>query len=319
MMETFYTGGIPGAILKPYYKRGCEDILRSSSSPGFRIAVLADGAGSCIHSAEGAEETAEFFLEQMEQYFEVFYENPSFGTEMLIAALQKRLKKYAGEREIPYDSLAATAVVLAVKDSRYLIVHIGDGCVFRADVQGNMELLSAPENGRYACETFFVTDADADRHLRIRTGQTEDTISFFLMTDGMADVLGDSELLEWFAKQSVVFPDKYFVFDYLEDVFTACIYPDLRDDASIAFVPVYEKLPEVLERYSIGRKAEIFGIYPGRQNYKRTVRQIKRWTEQFLLFRQMEDASDHEIARKLHIKKKYVRRKRERFCRRHLL
>ncbi len=63
---------------------------------------------------------------------------------------------------------ACTVVAFAIhKNGDWVAVHIGDGGIIGRDQDGDLKIISLPENGEYANETYFVTQDDAIQHIRV--------------------------------------------------------------------------------------------------------------------------------------------------------
>ena len=72
---------------------------------------------------------------------------------------------------------------------RYIIGNLGDGLLGSMDSEGKSEVLSLPEHGKYANQSFFVTHKNSKDHLRIHKGRYESHKVYFMMTDGSAECL----------------------------------------------------------------------------------------------------------------------------------
>jgi len=176
----------------------CEDRTFSITKNGVEAIALADGAGNqkYTHSGEGAEcvvKTAATFLCDN---FDNFYYKEDLGNlkKVFVAVLRKSLSALADELQL--DSimrLSSTILVAAVKDSRYITCHLGDGVIGVLTDEG-AEVISAPNNGEFANETFFVPSPAAETELEINKGDISNIHAFFMMSDGTADyVYEDSD------------------------------------------------------------------------------------------------------------------------------
>jgi hypothetical protein len=93
------------------------------------------------------------------------------------------LLQEAALRALPPAELACTLVVLTARHGNTAIAHIGDGAVVgRMDRTGELRLLSAPERGEFANETWFITSACWQDHLRLY--HHDAVASVCLLTDG---------------------------------------------------------------------------------------------------------------------------------------
>lgn len=94
---------------------------------------------------------------------------------------------------VPGRKPDCTLLLVAIADDgRALWCHIGDGGIFFVS-DGECRLLSEPENGLESYITFFLSGADAARHLRVgRTVLSRDS-AFLLCSDGVEPTLYDAE------------------------------------------------------------------------------------------------------------------------------
>lgn len=99
------------------------------------------------------------------------------------AAGRAALLREAAELGVAPAALACTLVAVVCIDGQVAIAHIGDGAVVgqRAG-SGELVVLSAPERGGYVNETWFVTSAAWEAHLRI--GVHDGIAALCVLTDG---------------------------------------------------------------------------------------------------------------------------------------
>ncbi|BAQ10003.1 hypothetical protein OXB_1532 [Bacillus sp. OxB-1] len=72
---------------------------------------------------------------------------------------------------------------VVTKGEDYIAGHVGDGMIVKCE-NGNVEILSAPENGLYENETYFVSMESLDEHFRIYRGSVTEDLGFIIMSDG---------------------------------------------------------------------------------------------------------------------------------------
>lgn len=196
----------------------CQDQVLCMRSPnGTEIGALADGAGSALLSHYGAEVVVEAASQLVAQDFDrIFKATNNLGTIRVevVGQLQSALLEAAttgldltdSDRERlglpPRDTnprvscevrdLASTLLLVAVKDDRFVALHLGDG-VLGAEVvlssgRKAARPLGRPDNGEFANETTFITSRSAAGALRIYRGRLETTArtisGFILMSDG---------------------------------------------------------------------------------------------------------------------------------------
>ena len=168
--------------------QACQDFSKTYQDKSVSIMVIADGAGSQVHSAQGAR----IAVEQTIRYFR---KQPFDGLddeaicEKVIQAIQDRIitsKEFSGQLRQYASTLLFC--VLDKKNGRYLIGHLGDGMVV-SHQRGRLAVASYPENGEYANMTYFTTTKEASKHLRLQRGNWQKQMGFMLMTDGAANSL----------------------------------------------------------------------------------------------------------------------------------
>ena len=103
-----------------------------------------------------------------------------------VIAARSRLAELAGARALTLENFSCTLVGCVASAGGGRFFHIGDGYAIYQGAAGD-SVLSRPENGEYADETFFVTDEDWKDHLRFTpVPQPECGCVIGLMSDGTA-------------------------------------------------------------------------------------------------------------------------------------
>lgn len=173
-----------------------EDACAAISGNGVSVICVSDGAGGSqyTHAAIGAQSIVKTVSELMINHFDAFYQDvrENVVRSILITAIQSELAILANENGIvSLDKLSATMMFCAVKDSRMICGHIGDGLIAKVSVAGIVPL-TIPQNGEDSTSTFFATFPDAQDFLRIIKTTTDDAHAIVLMTDGLADMVYNS-------------------------------------------------------------------------------------------------------------------------------
>ena len=88
--------------------------------------------------------------------------------------------------------LASTFLCVALTEESFFAAHIGDG-VIGAERDGELEVVTAPDNGEFANVTTFVTSRDAASSMQVVHGDLGGYTGFVLMSDGTADSLFNFE------------------------------------------------------------------------------------------------------------------------------
>lgn len=149
----------------------CQDFHHFSQLNNiWSIAIVSDGAGSAKHSDEGSRAVCGVFKYYAE---ELVNNNKSLQNGELLDAkswdiefrgmllrfqkeLKEQLKQKSVSQEYPFESFAATIILLLFSKSGYMVAHVGDG---RAGVKinGNWKSILTPHKGEEANQTIFST------------------------------------------------------------------------------------------------------------------------------------------------------------------
>ncbi len=170
----------------------CQDKTATRYDHGVYAYALADGAGSARLSHFGAEKVTEEICLLLCRHFEEWYaeENSTLVRQAILSHLLEQLNLLSQEHSCPVGELASTLLAVAVKGSRFLLLHIGDGVIGCTKGEG-IRVLSAPKNGEFANTTFFVTSPGAIRNMTLAKGDDPEINGFVLMSDGSEASLYD--------------------------------------------------------------------------------------------------------------------------------
>ncbi|MEI8198440.1 MAG: PP2C family serine/threonine-protein phosphatase [Eubacteriales bacterium] len=177
----------------------CEDASLSVNQEGVYVVCLSDGAGGSqyIHADIGSKCVVQTICDLMVHHFDAFFFelHESVIRSVLVAAVQSELAIKSQELMLGgMDTLSATMLFCAVKDTRMICGHIGDGIIARVTGSG-MQPVFLPQNGEDASSTIFMTLPDAQDYLRVVRTTIDDTHAVVLMTDGISDMVFDSTKL----------------------------------------------------------------------------------------------------------------------------
>ena len=173
----------------------CQDEIIYKENENHSIIAVSDGAGSKKFSHIGARKalfTLNRFFEKCdfpEGEFDM-EEFAEFIKGELVSDINAAIHTAAWQQDMPKSEFACTVVFTVVyKDQYYITGHIGDGGIV-SQIGDRMEILSGPENGEYKNTTYFITDADAQSHMRITVSKLEENrTAFLLCSDGISDLL----------------------------------------------------------------------------------------------------------------------------------
>lgn len=171
----------------------CQDCHAISlAMDGWLVAAISDGAGSAPRSAEGARAVCDGVVSHIVAHLSLLGSDTSGAIEetagrLLVAEAVESVR--ASLIEISSKSsiaeFHATLVGVIAGPSGGLFFHIGDGAACATDAQNlTPTIMSLPENGEYANETFFVTQSDWHGHLRLKSFNGQFNL-IALMSDGV--------------------------------------------------------------------------------------------------------------------------------------
>lgn len=157
------------------------------------IAIVCDGAGSCLYSDIGSKLVCNYIAEQLNNSLNDshFVENLSDETWKtyvyeLIKACQNELKLFVEAEKKEYRDLSCTLIAMVASPQKILTFHIGDGRGGYKIETGEWQSFMTPFRGEEANETVFITSSiwdDPEKY--IETKCIENNIqAFCLLSDG---------------------------------------------------------------------------------------------------------------------------------------
>lgn len=172
---------------RSHVKQGtpCQDKTFSQSYDGTYVIALADGAGSACCSHYGAECVTKCIANELGKNFESYWDenDARIAKDRLFQEINEALLQVADEINCSLKDLASTLLTVAVKDNRYILLHLGDG-VIGYYKEGQLKVASAPTNGEFANTTVFTTSSSASAQTKILKGELGKINGFILMSDG---------------------------------------------------------------------------------------------------------------------------------------
>ena len=179
-------------------KLPCQDSCSVYTNDYFNIAVVADGAGSCVNSNLGSTQVTNsccFHFPQLIKNRKWSSNNiPTFETwqkeaTATLLRVKDDLVNFSINGAYDYKSLSCTVIVVISFDNTLLIAHIGDGRAGYCDSNLDWQPMMVPYHGEEANQTVFITSDIWDNanslnsfiECRVVTGEI---IAFCLMSDG---------------------------------------------------------------------------------------------------------------------------------------
>lgn len=136
------------------------------------VGVVCDGAGSASEGQLGSE----FFARKVTELVSESIKSGHFAKDTqsgyrdylsaIIQTARSQLNDIALARQLELRDFACTLVGCITAQGGGCFFHIGDGFAIYMRDDGE-SVLSHPENGEYADETYFVTDNNWNNHLRV--------------------------------------------------------------------------------------------------------------------------------------------------------
>jgi len=140
------------------------------------VAIVCDGAGSVQEGRTGSEFFARALGEELSSTLHADRSVPEVQAEgsarieatirSAIEAVRALLAELAASRQLALHDFSCTLVGCVSTPGGGCLFHIGDGFAIQQGAAGDC-VLSRPENGEYADETYFVTDENWKDHLRL--------------------------------------------------------------------------------------------------------------------------------------------------------
>ena len=170
-----------------------QDRTKYLSRGGVQVICLADGAGSASHSEFGAQAVADEACATLVDRFAEFAasEDGARVKVQLLNQLLSKLNNTANRHGVEVGDLASTFLCVAVSGERFLGAHVGDGVVGYVK-NGQLRVVSAPDNSEFANQTTFVTSGRALESMRLFRGSLDGVAGFILMSDGTGESLFDA-------------------------------------------------------------------------------------------------------------------------------
>jgi hypothetical protein len=192
----------------------CQDasIVRTSRDGQWLVVVVSDGAGTAAKAEIGSKLVSEFFANELLKLVEELQKRAPghwINDFVISKVLETReaLRNLAKSDDI--RDYNCTLVACLQGPSGGFSIHIGDGSILGGLSNKKLfsserpEFLSPPENGEYSNETYFITEGDWVKHLRVMPMPKLDWL--ICCTDGGGDLalVADKEPKNGFLKPVV--------------------------------------------------------------------------------------------------------------------
>ena len=171
----------------------CQDAFAHARTGEVLVACVCDGAGSASHSHIGSARFSRAVVDALaaraaelgQALLDADPADLAEAVRLAISAERSAMRTLADTDGLELNAFAATLVCAIVGPQGGWFLHVGDG-IGAAELAGDgSPVLSLPENGEYANETYFVTGEAWSEHLRMTRIPAAVRV-LALMSDGAA-------------------------------------------------------------------------------------------------------------------------------------
>lgn len=286
----------------------CQDKTYCLNCDGVYVIALADGAGSAQFSHFGAECASKHISNLLCSKFEAFFSSDN-GMEVkneIVISVLDALEKNKPCQDCELKDLASTLLAVAIKDDRFIILHIGDGVIGYLE-NNTLKVASYPTNGEYSNTTYFTTSSTVLQHMSIMRGKLEDIMGFVLMSDGSAESLFHKKtatfapVLKKIMRYCVIM-SKEKAESLLLDAFENSVSKKTFDDCSITLIVNKNLLPDDITILPENTRYEFLQIPQGKTGSSHRLHKYEK-----ILKELTEPLDVNSLSRKIHLKPKYTK------------
>lgn len=285
----------------------CQDKVYKYQKENVYISALADGAGSAKLSHYGAEDITQFICLNIAENFEQYFNNEDGKSvkKQLMKTIYSRLMSLAIEMKCDIQDLASTLLVTAVKENKYILVHIGDGIIGYLK-NDDLKIASQPENGEFVNTTVFTTSKNALYSMKIVKGYLGLITGFVSMSDGSAASLYDkrknqiADVIKKIMKMTS-YIDSFAIESQLTESFNSIIKQLTLDDCSISIM--HNSYFKEYKNLSFSEKVLLLNLDTTKKHLKK---QFKKYDN--IIINLKIPQSLKGISRKIYLKPKYTKK-----------
>ena len=167
----------------------CEDVVLIRATNDYLFCGLADGQSDTKYGVDGGRKCLEAIFDYIGSTGSDNLLNTPFPDELpcaFVKSYRKELLPLAESNSTSINEFASTLLAIAVdlRNGKYILLHLGDGCVISIPRTGDPIPISAPENGITSYHTWLTTSDSAVSHFRVTFGSFANKRRLLLMSDG---------------------------------------------------------------------------------------------------------------------------------------
>lgn len=185
-MKTSQIKVVAASVTGPHHHHKnmpCQDYFKFCRQGKNFVAVVSDGAGSSRYGKIGAKIVCETLIDLLKNAPLKLIQEKTLAA---IEVARSKIERHRFNKNKNINDFAATVIGVVYHKGEGYFFHIGDGAgVAFKDNRLDAFVASPPENGNFACETFFFTQENWKNNLRFTRFCELDTI--FLMSDGLTN------------------------------------------------------------------------------------------------------------------------------------
>lgn len=182
-------------------KDKCQDICQYKDLSCGTVIALADGVSSQENSAMGANRVQEDIAWMLEEEGDLRGLDDD-GLRIKIArTIYESINQLSRRKRCSEHTFASTLMMVIFPDDAdfYWTVHIGDGIIGIVNEMGEVEVLSAPQNGITRQYTYTTVSNNLLKRIRIKKCDKRGRV--FMMTDGITnEIFRDEETRKEYVK-----------------------------------------------------------------------------------------------------------------------
>lgn len=167
----------------------CEDAVLIRATNDYLFCGLADGQSGTKYGVDGGRVCLEAIFNYIASVGIDNLISTPFPDELpcaFVKAFRKELLSLAESNCASINEFASTLMAIAVdlRNGKYILLHLGDGCVINVPYTGDPTPISTPENGITSHHTWLTTSENAVFHFRVAFGSITNKRRILLVSDG---------------------------------------------------------------------------------------------------------------------------------------